>query len=204
PPGRGPGPGLALAGLAGRPARRGVGGGRRLPVEPLLRLRRLPEHGHRDPDRGRAAGPLEAAAAVGALNRRTARGRVRSAGPGPRCPRGRTAGAAEIVAKRGRPGARRGRKAAERARSGRAEGVWPGAPLAPGHTCSKTDGAPEWFARSAKNLEENLGPVETAGQRGSGWENPAGRAGRPRCRAGRNATGGLFNGARRGKSIYVR
>ena len=36
------------------------GGGRRLPVDPLLRLRRLPDHGHRDPDRPHRAQPAPA------------------------------------------------------------------------------------------------------------------------------------------------
>ena len=36
------------------------GGGRRLPVDPLLRLRRLPDHGHRDPDRPDRAQPAPA------------------------------------------------------------------------------------------------------------------------------------------------
>ena len=55
PPRLGPGQGMALAGLAGRPLR---GRGRRLPLDPVLRLRRLPADGHRHPgrpDRGDAA-----------------------------------------------------------------------------------------------------------------------------------------------------
>ena len=48
PPGRRPGPRLALGGLAGRSGR---GRGGRLPLDPVLRLRRLPAAGHLDPDR---------------------------------------------------------------------------------------------------------------------------------------------------------
>ncbi len=48
PPRLRPGQGLALAGLAGLAQRVRAG---RLPLDPVLRLRRLPVHGHRDPDR---------------------------------------------------------------------------------------------------------------------------------------------------------
>ena len=55
--------GVALAGLAGRPRR---DRGRRLPLDPLLRLRRLPADGHRDRDRPHRQDP---AAADGARRR---------------------------------------------------------------------------------------------------------------------------------------
>src|SRR5215218_6052802 len=45
---------MAVGGLAGGIER---GGGRRLPVDPLLRLRRLPDDGDRDPDRPDGAQP---------------------------------------------------------------------------------------------------------------------------------------------------
>src|SRR3954466_7594944 len=48
---------MALGGLAGGDLR---GGGRGLPVDRLLRLRRLPDHGHRDPDRPDRAQPAAA------------------------------------------------------------------------------------------------------------------------------------------------
>ncbi len=48
PPRRRPRPRVALAGLAGRRERRR---GRGLPLDAVLRLRRLPDDGHRDPDR---------------------------------------------------------------------------------------------------------------------------------------------------------
>ena len=48
PPRRRPGQGLDVAGLAGRARRRR---GRRLPLDAVLRLRRLPVDGHRDPGR---------------------------------------------------------------------------------------------------------------------------------------------------------
>ena len=57
PPGLRPGQGVPLGRLAGGAQR---GGGRRLPVDPLLRLRRLPDHGHRDPDRPDRAQPAPA------------------------------------------------------------------------------------------------------------------------------------------------
>ena len=55
PPRLRPRQGLALGGLAGRPRR---GRGRGLPLDPVLRLRRLPADGHRDPDRARPASSL--------------------------------------------------------------------------------------------------------------------------------------------------
>ena len=58
PPRRGPGPGLALAGLAGRDRPGGRRGGRGLPLDAVLRVRGVPVDGHRDPgrpDRGQAA-----------------------------------------------------------------------------------------------------------------------------------------------------
>jgi len=58
PPRRGPGPGLALAGLAGCDRPGGRRGGRGLPLDALLRVRGVPVDGHRDPgrpDRGEAA-----------------------------------------------------------------------------------------------------------------------------------------------------
>ena len=57
PPGLRPGQGVPLGRLAGGAQR---GGGRRLPVDALLRLRRLPDHGHRDPDRPHRAQPAPA------------------------------------------------------------------------------------------------------------------------------------------------
>ncbi len=55
PPRLGARQGLAVVGLGGRPAGSGrprlTPRGRRLPLDPLLRLRRLPRDGHRDPDR---------------------------------------------------------------------------------------------------------------------------------------------------------
>ena len=50
PPRLGPRQGLAVAGLGGRPRPR-LGRRRGLPLDPLLRLRRLPRDGHRHPDR---------------------------------------------------------------------------------------------------------------------------------------------------------
>ena len=58
PPRRRAGPGLAVAGLAGRDRPCGARGGRGLPLDAVLRMRRLPGHGHRDPgrpQRGQAA-----------------------------------------------------------------------------------------------------------------------------------------------------
>ncbi len=69
PPGLRPGPGLAVAGLAGRHRPR-VGRGGRLPVDALLRVRRVPGHGHRDRDRPHRAAP--AAAGRGRRRRRRA------------------------------------------------------------------------------------------------------------------------------------
>ena len=63
PPRLRPRQGLAVAGLGGRPRPR-LGRRRGLPLDPLLRLRRLPRDGHRHPDRSH--GPA-AAAAVGRL-----------------------------------------------------------------------------------------------------------------------------------------
>ena len=51
PPRLRPRPGLALGGLAGRRRPRLRRRGRGLPLDPVLRLRRLPADGHRDPDR---------------------------------------------------------------------------------------------------------------------------------------------------------
>ena len=64
PPGLRSRQGLALAGLGGR-ARRDRGGG--LPLDPVLRLRRLPGPGHRDP--GRSDRPDAAAPTPGVANR---------------------------------------------------------------------------------------------------------------------------------------
>ena len=50
PPRLRPRQGLAVGGLGGRPRPR-LDRGRGLPLDPLLRLRRLPRDGHRDPDR---------------------------------------------------------------------------------------------------------------------------------------------------------
>ena len=67
PPRRRPRPRLAVGGLAGRHRPRRRPRGRRLPLDALLRLRRVPPDGHRDPD-----GPhrQEAAATVGRLRYR--------------------------------------------------------------------------------------------------------------------------------------
>src|SRR4051794_32235888 len=67
PPRLGPGQGLALGGLAGRrrPGLRRRGRG--LPVDAVLRLRRLPADGHRDPDWADGAPAAAAQRRVAAL-----------------------------------------------------------------------------------------------------------------------------------------
>ncbi len=64
PPGLGPGQGLALGGLAGLQVR---GRGRGLPLDAVLRLRRVPDHGHPDPGRPDRRTLLPAVGAVSPL-----------------------------------------------------------------------------------------------------------------------------------------
>ena len=65
PPRQRPGQGLAVAGLGGRPRPR-LRRRRGLPLDPLLRLRRLPRDGHRHPDRPDRPDPAAALRALSA------------------------------------------------------------------------------------------------------------------------------------------
>ena len=92
--------------------------------------------------------------------------------------------------------------------------AWPGAPLAPGHTCSKTDGGRGWLARRSEKLEKKLGCCIGAGHRVAVWRIGAGLGCRGRTEgaagvrgvavgAGHPAGGGPPGGLRgrwRGKS----